>query len=487
MVTVQVVFCLMYAATLTGPKDSDLRTPDDARIQALEQEVSRLRVENARIDELESALQNIQARDDASWLSETRATQIRGVVHDVLADTATRSTLRDSGAVAGYDDEFFIASPDGNFRLNVKGYVQFRWILNRTEGLDDRRGFEFQHVKLYFYGHVIDPSWTYRVKANFGERGGDFGLEDAWIAHELAEGVKLQVGQFHSPWLQEELVGDEHQLAVNRSTVNQFFNQGYDQGIQIQYQTDLVRLRGFYGMGVGEDGISVHSEAGPDAGIVVEPPFASFSSKNTAWTDSPADYSFVARVEYKFDGEWSQFENFNSFPDSSKGVLAGVSAIAQRGNTNAGAFDGVTQMGVSADLTIDLGGANIFANTTWSQFRGGEATETANPWGFVVQGGVFVTKEIEPFVRYEYLSFDIPGITKDNHRGTLTSNNNVASIVTLGGNWFLNARVKFTMDFLYNFASLAGDGPNLNAVGMRYDNPGDRNQWAVRGQFQLLF
>ena len=59
-----------------------------------------------------------------------------------------------------------------------------------------------------------------------------------------------------------------------------------------------------------------------------------------------------------------------------------------------------------------------------------------------------------------------------------------ASILTLGANWFLNSKVKFTTDWGINFAQ------DLNL----FDDPSDgwresgtNDEWVLRAQFQLLF
>ncbi|HAW95350.1 MAG TPA: hypothetical protein DCX60_03650 [Phycisphaerales bacterium] len=66
----------------------------------------------------------------------------------------------------------------------------------------------------------------------------------------------------------------------------------------------------------------------------------------------------------------------------------------------------------------------------------------------------------------------------------LDTRGGVASILTVGANWFLNSKVKFTADWGINFA----DDLNL------FDDPGDGwrdsgtdDEWVLRAQLQLLF
>jgi len=62
------------------------------------------------------------------------ADETRALVAEMLADAETRSSLLQNSATAGHDGKFFLASPDGNFRLNIGGQIQFRY---NTVFLDD--------------------------------------------------------------------------------------------------------------------------------------------------------------------------------------------------------------------------------------------------------------------------------------------------------------------------------------------------------------
>jgi hypothetical protein len=143
---------------------------------------------NARIAALEKAVSDLMREKGESWLTQERSNEIRAVVQDVLNDADTRASLQTSNATSGYKDGFFIASPDGNFKLVINGENQLRWSYN---WLSDRAmtnsvntlnvppqlqpnfnqsgiakaayGFELRRVKLGFSGHVIDPGWQYSV------------------------------------------------------------------------------------------------------------------------------------------------------------------------------------------------------------------------------------------------------------------------------------------------------------------------------------
>ena len=144
---------------------------------------------NARIAALEQAVSDLMREKGESWLTQERANEIRAVVQDVLNDADTRTSLQTSTATSGYKDGFFIASPDGNFKLVINGENQLRWSYNwlSTRSMNNSEntiqppgvlipgdfnsvgvakaayGFELRRVKLGFSGHVIDPGWQYSV------------------------------------------------------------------------------------------------------------------------------------------------------------------------------------------------------------------------------------------------------------------------------------------------------------------------------------
>lgn len=423
-----------------------------------ERETARTVAEEIR--QLRGEIAELRSEANADWLTEHRANEIRGVVTDVLADASDRVSLQDSGATAGWNKGFFLASPDGSFKLKVGGQIQVRWVLNSAGDQPTEYGFENRRTKLSFSGNVFDKSWTYKVKSAFSRSGGLFVLEDAYVQKKLENGIAIKVGQFKAPWMREELVSSSKQLTVERSIVNEYFNQGYSQGIQVGYEAEDFRVSAWTGDGIGSRGF------GPGR----------TNSQNTNWNQTSTNYSFAARAEFKLSGDWSQFKDFSSARGSDKGMMVGVAAVTQRANQNIGAAEGTKVYGVTGDFTWDLSGVSLFCSGVWINVDQ-PGSQSTNPWGVTIQGGHFVTETIEAFARYEYMDYD-PSTSSDIAR---------FDGFTVGGNWFINKGVKFTADFTYNFASLATGAFVARSAGFRTDNPGQDGQWAIRAQLQLLF
>ena len=138
----------------------------------------------AELNELRSQNDALAARVDAQdseWLNEERAGEVRSLVQDVLADSQSRTSLQDSGMMAGYKagKGFYLSNQDGSFSLMMSGQLQTRWVMNSNSGRVDNSfaqtgtgsetqwGFQVRRAKVRFQGNVIDPSWTYAINGAF--------------------------------------------------------------------------------------------------------------------------------------------------------------------------------------------------------------------------------------------------------------------------------------------------------------------------------
>ena len=170
----------------------------------------RLEAAEARIAELSSS--------NSNWMKDTRADEVRSLVHDVLADADNRASMQGNGSPV---------------TVNVHGWVQSRWTYkqNATEGVDNNHGFNIPRTRLDISGDVYD--WSYKVGGQWTD-GGNFTLMDAY-----ADGNGFRVGQFKSPFMKEVLTSSADTLATERSVISNQFGQGRSQGVQYGYQTAL--------------------------------------------------------------------------------------------------------------------------------------------------------------------------------------------------------------------------------------------------------
>jgi hypothetical protein len=488
---------------------------DDDLARALE-EMARLRAQNERIAatnaELAAKVDRLErhAAEDGSWLTEERAQEIRAIVGDVLADAAARDSLAADGSTAGWDKSkgFFLASGDGNFTLGIRGDAQFRWNYNHRDigsavaaagspaagTADDTSGLEWRRVRLTLAGNVIDPSWTYDFKfANnrTGTANNTTYLDDAYVQKAFDGGATFKIGQFKLPFMREDQVSSTGQAAVERSLVNEVYSVSRSQGLSLGWSDKTLRFEAFYGDALRANATVPTTGAGAAGGVA--------TGQNTGFSVNGTDYAVAGRIEFKPLGEWKQFKDFQSFRGDELGVLLGVAAYAEAISSPA-ATAPESIWSATADASIEFGGASILVYGVYREVtlagaqatRGGGSDDTLEQWGALVQGGVFVTDDVEVFARYELGDTDTDKFRTAASAQSATGGEN--GIVTAGFNWWPAGSkvkyVKFTADVGFAFDPLvdfngtgAGYLPDYTAAGSDTND----GQWLVRTQLQFLF
>jgi hypothetical protein len=422
---------------------------------------------NARIAALEQAVSDLMREKGESWLTQERANEIRAVVQDVLNDADTRASLQTTNATSGYKDGFFIASPDGNFRLQINGDLQFRWAYNNlssrsmtnsqsgigvpiptigpsfnANGVSKAAyGFEVRRAKLEFSGHFFDPSWRYATTLAYqqffgsntlspgfatgsnstsgtlagggGVSGGDnyaggFGLENAYLARDFGGGLSLMVGQFKSPLLREWLISSKGQMAAERSIATSLFNTGWTQGLQLTWQGDALRLMASFNDGAN------NANLGSTSGT-----FINSANGNGNLGVGFTQWAFTNRIEFLPIGSWAQFEDYSSKRGETAGLLLGAGFNWQRGGQQQTSIDPALVVADAtpgsgnadanfftwtADATYEFGGASLSA--AWmmnTSYAMIDGQQSINSYGAQVQGAFFLTDSIELFARWEWM------------------------------------------------------------------------------------
>ncbi|MBM4112522.1 MAG: hypothetical protein FJ253_03975 [Phycisphaerae bacterium] len=476
------IVCSLACVSLLGVGSfaaRDDRAPDG--LESLRAEIDSLK---SRVKNQDEEIARLKAEQGAEWLTEERSKEIRSIVQDVLADSDMRASFAADGATSGYNRGFFIASPDGNWKLVVGGQLLLRYAFSRlssrslqqlnpgtyqppatgaqasfpggaeikgyqgffgqnTDIARTARGFEVRQAKLIFEGHVVDPSWQYRVNldvqqttnqtafstvstssSQFGEQstgptsgnasqgpgnaGGVAGLEDAWIRKQIDPNWSVRVGQFKSPFLKEELVSDTRILAADRSLVNQFFSTKRTQGIELTFQNDCIRIMASFNDGGNNN----------NGSAVIG---------NNEFNGTFAEWAFTGRAEWKIAGDWAQFGDMSSPNGDSFAAYVGAAVNWQRGGGDPGdpynnswtvagganglmtgggalfgngatvmvpvaaaqypnniptnANDDVTNLTYTVDTMIDFGGLSMFAAFIGNVAYGIPAGWVANPSG----------------------------------------------------------------------------------------------------------
>ncbi len=426
------------------------------RIETLEEDKTTMRGE---IDELHAQLGD-------TWLTEQRADEVRNLVADVLSDADVRASLLQDGLIAGWSDHFFLASPDGRFKLQMEGQLQFRFVWNYHDRPDRYiYGFENTRTKLVFRGHVFNRDLTYLVRGRFDRNAGGFGLDDAWVRYLLNNEWSVRAGQFKLPFAREELVSSTRQLAVERSLINESLNLGRSQGVELTYANHTSRLS----LAVSDAG---HDQVGGFAIVGTTP-------ANTVWSAAGlAEYAGTGRYEHLIAGRWAQFDDFTSPAGEEFGLLVGAGAHLQQDEFGTGfgsARDEELWFAWTVDASAEWGGASVFASLT-HHIIDDPGFGDVNVYGLVIQGGAYLTPKFEAFARFEYGIFDFAAL----NFGDL-------SLLTLGGNYYFDGHdAKWSADIGFGLSQIESAWDS-NVAGWRFDAAGSEPQVVIRMQLQLLF
>jgi hypothetical protein len=403
----------------------------------------------AQINELRAEIASLKAQNGENWLTEQRAAEIKGLVQDVLADADTRASLQGGTSNAGYDNAFFIASSDGNFRLNINGGASLRWSLSNRDfvgaGEQTNWGFQSRHANVILSGHIVDPSWKYNVSFGFFDASGDyfgstFGGEaflTDWYAMKDFGGWYLKAGQFVAPFGREASLGDYSLQTLDHSNSSYAFGLGRTQGLEVGCLTDWFRSAVAFSDGVSPFSVTQNNGYLPG----VDPA-------------SPAsDFSLSGRFEGKLAGTWAQFEDDQAWRGEEFGLLIGAGGYYQSGHTgdplfNGGAGAEGSEFGLTVDATASVGGFSVTGALYYTQqdsewITGAGGAGDFENYGAMVQGGFFLTDEFELVGRWEYGDFGkTPGA-------------NIQSTFLVGGNYyFAKNHCKWQTEVGYAFHSM---------------------------------
>ncbi|MBZ0172664.1 MAG: hypothetical protein K8E66_09820, partial [Phycisphaerales bacterium] len=295
------------------------------------------------------------------------------------------------------------------------------------------------------------------------------------------DGAFNRWGQFKAPLLWEELVDPEFQLAGDRSTTNQVFNQGYSQGIMFGYEAEAWRGYASITDGLRTIGTNYNGAGESDIGL-------------------------TARAEFKFAGDWERFTDFTSWRNSDYAGKIGAAfhwetygdtgpIAGPYGGTPLALAGGAPNFGgdliiYTVDATVEGNGWNVAAAFvgSWTEPDGPGVTDSSD-FGVVVQGGVFVAEQVELFARWDATFLDdnrfAPGATADED----------LHFLTFGANYYVipeSHAVKASLELLWAlndttnaFGILPGSGGGYSQSSFLGQN--DDSEIAIRGQVSVLF
>lgn len=387
--------------------------------------------------------------------------QDRAYAAELVADAGSRTSLLANAGGAGYNDGMFqINDGTGNNTLNVGGSFAFRWNMSfRDDSVvgdqdDLTTGFNMPFARFRMSGNVWSKDLSYKLQGVANNEGG-FGLEEAWARYDWGNGFAVRWGQFRLPLVREFNVDREFQLAMDRSVTGYAFDPGYVQGVEVQYVADMFRV-----MGTFSDGLS---------------------TANTDFNSSAeADYALTGRVEVQAMGNnWKRWDDQTSFKNAQDvGLLIGGGIHWQDGGETGGTTD--TQILVyTLDASIEGQGWNAMAAFYGANVdSGGGDTDT---FGGLIQGGIFVTDQVEVFGRWDALFLDDAGGSDDD-----------SHFVTVGLNYYVSPEshaAKATVQVSYAFNETAGiiNGVSSTGTDTGFLGQADDGEFTLNAQWISLW
>ncbi|MCC7388888.1 MAG: hypothetical protein IT431_08975 [Phycisphaerales bacterium] len=390
---------------------------------------------------------------------------------ELLADAGARASFQ-AGGTAGHDGSFFLQDAAGNNRLEIGGYTQFRYTLNNrdTSGADEdlTNGFDMVRTALEFGGNVGNPNLGYYIRGYFDTAdSGSFSLNDAYGTYTFDNGLTMVWGQFLAPVLRERNVDERYQLAADRSITGDTFDPGYTQGVAFAYTADNFKF-----IGSANDGAS--------------------TANTPYYSSSENDWALTGRVEFKWSGDWAQFDDFTSWrgTDGYAGMLgAGVhwetsgDTDADPGTVTTGATGPGDLILYTVDVSVEGNGWNAFGAFIGRTIDPESASDSTDDFGAVAQAGVFLSDNWELFGRWDSIFPDDDSTSGDDYH-----------TITFGGNYYFfpgSHVAKFTADVQWALedqtgaSAVAGFSAPDQSTGLLTAATDD--QWMLRLQMQLVF
>lgn len=370
----------------------------------------------------------------------------------VLEDAMARPSLMRSAAASPPGvPALSLTSSDGTSEIKFSGQMQFRHVVNHREGTgidEDDFGFEFRRLRPGVSGSVMDGKVPFAIVAE-ADRSPTLELLDGWVGYKAEGGHTFRAGQFAPNFTREQQVSSKSRLASDNTIAHAFFNFGRSQGVDWRYRTDQWQTSLFFGEGAGE--------------------------LNTPYT-MDADYGITARVERQSGTDWKRHDDFQGWRGEEMVWLAGAAVSIAGGETDA---DGDTvrdedyhDLRGTVDFGIEGDGWNAFA-AFFAQNVDAQGVEEVNSYGLTVQGGVFVTDDVDIVAQYAWADDD--------------ADNGKLNVLTVGSNWYIHGHViKLTVDANYALDPITSNF-NSSSRGFLVDAMGEDGQFVVRTQLQLLF
>ena len=425
-VTRPLLLLAIIASSRVAFADDGLGTVNDDRLQA-------------EIDALRTEIDLFRDERAGEALDETRRTEIRRLITDVVADAEMRTNRIDRPWNV-------IASADGDFTLEADVIMQYDWVLNSTSSEPTRYGFNLDTLWLSLAGTMFGPKWSYGVCAAVGSDG-TFIPEYAYVQHQFEDGLFVQAGILSEYFSIEQAINPNEQLGTSLSFVAGQFDAGQPEGILVGRQFDQWRFWSTLSNGWGQS--------------YIDP----LENQRTG---------VMARVELKPFGDWNTLYMFNPYPGLvDRGLLFGFGASFDWGDYAAGTGRSISgdATRATADVSWQQDGVGLMAAAYYQDVPVSQ-TDGGRRWAAVAQGAFFPVSTWDVYARGEW------GAVENGSRSDF-------AMATIGTSWIPagDSRLKVVFELVRSWGSTA-DWSVDGDIGILST---DGDQTVFRTQLQFAF
>jgi len=147
-----------------------------------------------------------------------------------------RTEVKESGALTGWDDGFFLRSADKRFALRITGQLQadYRWYADAAD-LADTSGFVLRRARFGLEATLFQY-YEFRFLPDFGQ--GQTRIQDGYLNLHYWDAFQITAGKVKQPFSYEQLIQDRFTPFMERSLIDQLVPQR-DLGLMLHGQNLL--------------------------------------------------------------------------------------------------------------------------------------------------------------------------------------------------------------------------------------------------------
>lgn len=377
------------------------------------------------------------------------------VEEEVKAATADQPKINTKG-------KFEVTSPDGGFSVRVGGRIQADAAMYDTDVVDHGDGSEIRRARLFMSG-TLWRVWDYKFQYDFTGTGSD-GIKDAYVAYTELGPAEIQAGHFKEPFSLQNMTSSKHNNFLERGLPD-LLAPDRSIGAAINAGTDhWSASAGVFGTGVDDPA----GNSDESLGVTGRATYAPINSDGRV-------LHFGGALSYRDTGQ-DKTLTFSNRPESHVTDIRLVNTMAvdadnfyRYGVEAAWVYDRLTlqgeYLGVSVDRAIagnpDVDFDGYYAEIMWfltddQRTYSGSSGEfkAVKPSSIVGYGGIGAWQIGARISNVDLIDGDINGGEEDN--------------LTLGLNWFPNANLRFSANYIKVLDTMggpfAGDEPDIFTV-----------------------